>query len=159
MSTENVISIEIPAADIQAVKDALATINSTLAPYLLALTPEQRKTIPKMSDGTEPFVAKVLEYAQNDAQFVPPFMDVPEMKKDFDAVTQLLPILRMVQQLDDNLSDTAMMAGSEAYVAALSYYNSVKMAAKMNIPGAKAIYDDLSKRFMKRSSSTSTNGQ
>ncbi|MEQ9302195.1 MAG: hypothetical protein RIF33_26680 [Cyclobacteriaceae bacterium] len=147
MSRENVISIEIPSADLQAVKDALATIQTTLAPYVLALTPEQRKTIPKMSDGTEPFVAKVMDYATSDPQFAPPYMDVPEMKKDFDAVTQLLPILRIVDQLEDNISDTTMMAGSEAYVAALSYYNSVKMAAKLNIPGAKAIYDDLKKRF------------
>jgi hypothetical protein len=40
-----------------------------------------------------------------------------------------------------------MLAGSEAYIAALAYYNSVKQAAKMNVPGARAIYDDLSKRF------------
>jgi len=156
MSTENVISIEIPQADIQAVRDALATINATLAPYLLALTPDQRRTLPKMSDGTEPFVAKVMDYATNDPQFSPPFMDVPEMKKDFDAVSQLMPLLRTVTQLQNNLSDTTMMAGSEAYVAALSYYNSVKMAARMNVPGAKAIYDDLKKRF--ESSGRRSNG-
>ncbi|MEP4534968.1 MAG: hypothetical protein ABJ004_17875 [Cyclobacteriaceae bacterium] len=149
MSTENVISIEIPPADVQAVKDALATIQSTLAPYVLALTPEQRKTIPKMSDGTEPFVSKVMDYATSDPQFAPPYMDVPELKKDFDAVTALMPLLRTVDQLKSNLNDTTMMAGSEAFVSALSYYNSVKMAAKMNIPGAKAIYDDLAKRFTK----------
>ncbi|MCK3686434.1 hypothetical protein [Maribellus sp. YY47] len=28
-------------------------------------------------------------------------------------------------------------------------YNSVKQAAQMNIPGAKAIFEDLKKRFMK----------
>jgi len=147
MSTENAISIEIPQADLDAVKTALATIQTTLTPYVLALTPEQRKTIPKMSDGTEPFVGKVMDYATSDPQFAPPYMDVPEMKKDFDAVSALLPLLRTVDQIESNLNDTTMMAGSEAYIAALSYYNSVKMAAKMNIPGAKAIYDDLKKRF------------
>lgn len=147
MSTSNAISIEIPEADIQTVKDALATIQSTLAPFLIALTPEQRKTIPKMSDGTVPFVTKVMDYATSDPQFAPPYMDVPEMKKDFDATTQLMPLLRTVEQVESNLNDTTMLAGSEAYIAALSYYNSVKMAAKMNIPGAKTIYDDLKVRF------------
>ncbi|MFY0605536.1 MAG: hypothetical protein JXR10_02405 [Cyclobacteriaceae bacterium] len=155
MSTENAISIEIPQADLDTVKAALDTIQTTLVPYVLALTPEQRKTIPKMSDGTEPFVSKVMDYATSDPQFAPPYMDVPEMKKDFDAVGDLLPILRTVDQVQSNISDTTMMAGSEAYVAALSYYNSVKMAAKMNIPGAKAIYDDLKKRFEKKSKTTS----
>ncbi|MGL1889323.1 MAG: hypothetical protein OCD76_22605 [Reichenbachiella sp.] len=147
MSTENVISIDIPEADVQTVKDAFATIKTTLSPYILALTPEQRKTIPKMSDGTEPFVSKVMDYAVSDPQFAPPYMNVPEMQKDFDVVSELMPLLRSVDQLTANLSDTTMMAGSEAYVASLSYYNSVKMAAKMNVPGAKAIHDDLKKRF------------
>jgi hypothetical protein len=88
-----------------------------------------------------------MDYATSDPQFTPPYMDVPEMKKDFDATTALLPLLRTVDQIEDNLNDTTMLAGSEAYIAALSYYNSVKMAAKMNIPGAKAIYDDLRVRF------------
>ena len=147
MSTGNVISIEIPEAELQTVKDALATAQSTLAPYVVALTAEQRRTLPKMSDGTVPFVEKVLDYAEGDPNFVPPFMDVPEMKKDFEATEQLMPILRTVEQLANNLSDTTMLAGSEAYVASLSYYNSVKMAARMNVPGAKAIFDDLKKRF------------
>jgi hypothetical protein len=45
-----------------------------LAPYVVALTHEQPKTIPKMSDGTEPFVEKVMDYAVNNAQFLPPFV-------------------------------------------------------------------------------------
>lgn len=44
-----------------------------------------------------------------------------------------------------------MLAGSEAYAAALSYYNSVKMASKLNVNGAKAIYEDLRKRFEHKS--------
>jgi hypothetical protein len=42
------------------------------------------------------------------------------------------------------------MSGSEAYTAALAYYNSVKQAAKMNVPNAKSIYKDLKQRFEKR---------
>ena len=45
------------------------------------------------------------------------------------------------------IEDTVILAGSEAYVAALSYYNAVKQAVKMNVAGAKVIYDDLRTRF------------
>lgn len=88
-----------------------------------------------------------MDYAESDDQFAPPFMDVPEMRKDFDVVDKLMPILRKVGQLNSNLADTLMLAGSEAYVAALSYYNSVKLATRMNIPGAKPVYEDLKVRF------------
>lgn len=88
-----------------------------------------------------------MDYLQADPQFVPLFMDVVEMKQDYEAVRDLLPMLHMVDQLQSLLSDTAMLAGSESYVAALTYYHSVKMAMKHNVPGAKSIYEDLRKRF------------
>jgi hypothetical protein len=40
-----------------------------------------------------------------------------------------------------------MTAGSEAYQAALVFYKSVKMAAAQDIPGAKAVYEELKTRF------------
>lgn len=52
-----------------------------------------------------------------------------------------------MQQLVLNLDDTTTQAGSESYTAALTYYNSVKQAAKLSVPGSKAIYEDLRKRF------------
>ncbi len=63
--------------------------------------------------------------------------------------SQLTPLLRLVRSLNDGLDDTTMVAGAESYVCALTYYNSVKQATKIDIPGAKSIYEDLSKRFVK----------
>ena len=59
----------------------------------------------------------------------------------------LTDLARPIEQLNRTLEDTIILAGSEAYVASLAYYNSVKQAAKMNVPGALPIQDDLSKRF------------
>jgi hypothetical protein len=154
---ENRISIEIPPADLQAIKAALQQIQALLAPHVIALTPEQRKTIPKMSDGTEPFVDKVMDYAVNNSEFLPAFVSLGELQKDWNATSGLMPLLRMVDQIRDTMGDTAMLAGSEAYKGALSYYNSVKQAAKMNAPDAKAIYEDLRKRFEKQGRKPSSN--
>jgi len=153
MSNENVVSIKIPKEDLNKVMQHLKAIDEILKPYLVALTPEERKTIPKMSDKTMPFVEKVMEYAELNPKFAPMFMNVPEMKIDLNAVTDLSPIQKLTDQLADNLNDTVMLSGSEAYVASLAYYNTVKQGAKMNIPDAKAIYDDLSKRFERNKAS------
>lgn len=153
MTKENVVSIQIPAADLKKVQNALQLIHDTLKPFLIALTPEERKQLPKMSDKTLPFVEKALDYAQQSPQFIPPFVSVAELKIDFEAAATLTQLTRQVGQFNEGLNDTTMMAGSEAYMAALAYYNSVKLAAKMNVPGAKAISDDLSKRFEKTRSS------
>jgi hypothetical protein len=49
--------------------------------------------------------------------------------------------------LEEAIDDTEMAAGSEAYQAALVFYKSIKMAAEQDIPGAKAVYEELKTRF------------
>jgi hypothetical protein len=45
------------------------------------------------------------------------------------------------------MKDTIMLTGHEAYVQALYYYGSVKLAARAGDAEAKTIAEDLSKRF------------
>lgn len=148
---ENTVNFNIPDEVIAEVSEGLAIIVERLQPYLIALTPQQRHDIPKMNDGTVPFVEKSLAYAQSSPQFAPPFMDVEALLMDMKVHGQLTPLLRTVTQLFNGLDDTTMEAGAESFVNALSYYNSVKLAAKSNVSGAKAIYEDLKKRFERKS--------
>jgi hypothetical protein len=147
MSTENLISIEIPSEKIAKALEAIKTLDEILREYLISLTAEDRKEVPKLGDRSLPFVNKTLDYSVTNPEFVPPYMSVPELRKDVEAVTQLNKIYWPLNQLVSHLSDTIMLAGSEAYSATLAYYNSVKQAAKMNVPGAKLIFEELSKRF------------
>jgi hypothetical protein len=91
---ENTINFNIPDEVVNEVNEALARITNLLQPYLIALTPEQRHDIPKMSDGTVPFVEKILAYAQSSPQFAPPYMDVKALDMDMKVHGQLMPLLR-----------------------------------------------------------------
>lgn len=144
---ENRISIQIPEDVLNEIRECLTKARTLMAPYAQSLTPKQRQGLAKMSDGTEAFVTKSLDFMASDPQFNPPYIDLAELKKDLDAYFQLKPYDTLATQLSDEFSDTVMMAGSEAYATALAYYNAVKMAARMNVPGAKAIYEELRKRF------------
>jgi hypothetical protein len=55
-----------------------------------------------------------------------------------------------LSQLSEKLDDTTMEAGSEAFSAALVFYNAVKAAAKAGVPGMKVVADDLQARFPRR---------
>ena len=149
---KNQVSIRISPEDHQQVMEGVKSLSTVLKPLLSSLTKEQRQELPKMGDGTEPFVEKALDYVQSNPEFAPPYVKAEEMATDFKAVKDLLniyrPLLQLVQQLDDSI----MLSGSEAYVGSLAYYNSAKMAARMNAPGAKAIYEDLRQRFRRSSS-------
>lgn len=143
---ENRISIAINDEAIANITAAITTIEQNL-PKLINLTVDERKSLPKMGDRTLAFVSKALEYTKQNSQIVPNFMEVAEFEKDVTAVTALSKVLIPLQQLTEKLDDTTMLAGSEAYSAALVFYSAVKGAAKAGVPGMKTVYDDLQTRF------------
>jgi hypothetical protein len=87
------------------------------------------------------------EYFVKEPQFAPPYINMDAVKLDYQAANILLNLLRQLNKIVSTMENTAQLAGSEAYVAALAYYNSVIRAAQKNVPGAKVMYEDLNKRF------------
>jgi hypothetical protein len=108
-----------------------------LAPYLLALTPAERREVPKMGEKTISFVEKAYDFAQKNPALVPAYLSLDAFGVDFGDAHGLWTLLNTVQQLEEGVDDTEMIAGSEAYQAALVFYKSVKMAAAQDVPGAK----------------------
>ncbi|MDR1340081.1 MAG: hypothetical protein LBK58_08535 [Prevotellaceae bacterium] len=132
------------------VSQVLSLVNQAkglLQPYVTPLTPAERHTLPKMGEKTLSFVEKAHEFAVQNPNLCPPYLNMTAFNTDFADVHNLLMLNNVTLQLHEYTDDTAMTAGSEAYQAALVFYNSVKMAARQNIPGAKAVYEELRKRF------------
>ena len=77
---------------------------------------------------------------------------VAAMQADYQLFTQLDELLGLVRQVLERLEDTQMLAGSEAYVAALSAYKLFTAAADAGIAGADAIADSLRQRFVSSAS-------
>jgi len=150
MPIENRISIVISDEDKAAIEAALGTIRTKLEPYLVALTPDERMESLKMRDKSIPFVEKTLNYIVTNPEFAPPDILPRELNKDVSLAVYLNTLEAALKQLLTGVDDTCMLAGSEAFIACLSYYNSVKEAARRNVPNAKAIYDDLKLRFPQR---------
>jgi hypothetical protein len=121
--------------------------NALLAPYVLPLTPEERHDLPKMGDKTLSFVSKAKDYAHQYPQLCPSYLDLAAFDIDMTDATGLRTLHIAAKQLSDNIDDTVMTAGSEAYQAALLFYNAVKTAAARDIAGAKEVFNDLKTRF------------
>jgi hypothetical protein len=150
MSTQNQISIVIPTAVITDVTQKLQECKTALAPYLQGLTAAERSTLFKMGDKTVATVQKTKSYIDTNPEFVPSYMDKAEFLKDEAVVTQLSPIANLASQIQTDVNDTVMLAGSEAIQSALLYYGQVKEAHRKGIATAKPIYEDLSQRFTRR---------
>jgi hypothetical protein len=121
----------------------LEEVIALIFPYLLSLTPSERKKTLKMGPKTLAFVEKARDFAYLNPTLVPSYLDMDEFNIDFTDAHGIWNIISLVLQLLEALEDTEMIAGGEAYQHALAFYKSVKAAAEQNVVGAKAIYEDL----------------
>lgn len=148
MSQNDQISLHIPADDLRAVQAALEVLTNTLLPQLKTLSPEQRRELAKMGDKTLAFVQKSREYARINPDLIPRFVDMEEFETDFAATEVLRGLAQQLRPVLDAIEDSLMLAGSEAYQAALMFYRSVRSAAATQAtPHAAGVYEDLSNRF------------
>ena len=145
-STNNRITMTLPAAKLAKITQLLTDLNAELD-FTVGLTTEERQALPKMNDGTEPFVDDALSGAQQNTDLFPGYVKLEELQKDLTLYTQLGPLVERLSGLSEKLRDTQILAGSEAYVTALMIYRLVEAAAKAGLPGADALYRLLRKRF------------
>lgn len=139
----------------QKIKEGIQLIATNL-PNLITLTPDERMELPKMGERSLSFVTKSLEYARQFPNIIPKYLSTDEFAVDLTSVQDLFAILVPLRKLVEELEDTQMLAGSEAYAAALVFYNAVKRAVADGETGLKAVYDDLSQRYMSKSGKTTT---
>ena len=131
----------------QQVKAKINEARELLAPYVVAMTPKERHRILKMGAKTLSFVEKAHEYAKETPSFVPAHIDMHAWEDDIKNFHELWALINSIKQLEQNLCDTEMTAGSEAFKISLSYYRAIKLLADENVPGTKAIHQALRPRF------------
>ena len=148
MSYQN-ISATVSDEDKQAVKDAIETVRQKL-PFLVNLTPDERKSLFKTGPNSLSFVQNALQAAQNNPTILPGAFDVTEFGSDVNLLAVLTELGTVVGQLASEIDDTRMAVGSEAMNEASQVYNYVKTAAKTT-PGLKPVADQLGERFQKAS--------
>lgn len=118
-------------------------INTLIEPYATDISKDDLKSLSQIADGRLPFVEKCADYAVSAPDHVPAIVDVAEFQKDLKAYKDLREMARPYRQILNVLETSMAVAGSEAWAAARAYYKMVQLNAKMGVPGAQAVYDDL----------------
>ena len=146
MSDKNRISAVLAAADKTAIITSVEAITAKL-PFLVSLTPDERKQLPKIGEKTAGFDDKCRRYMEQNPTLVPGFVDMDEFTKDCTLLDQLKDVATKLDAVASNVDDSVLLVGSEVYNAELAFYQNVAQAAKRDVPGAQTIYDDLKSRF------------
>jgi hypothetical protein len=146
----NRISFALSDEELQTVRGAIKVLQDTLVPKLVALGPQDRRELPKMGDRTATFVLKTMDHVNRNPSLRPAYLDLAEFAADMAAVDVLQSLQRPLTQISSMVDDSLTLSGSEAYTAALACYHAIKGAAKMKLPGAEAVAEDLGQQFAGR---------
>jgi len=141
------IDASLSPADVKAIKDALDTIIKTM-PFLINLTPKERKATFKTGADSVSFVQNALSAAQDHPDILPASFSIPEFKNDVDLFTTLTDLGTLIASVASEVDDTRLAVGGEGMQEATQVYNYVKTAAKTT-PGLKPVADQLGERFKK----------
>ena len=153
--TNNRIDTVISDADLAKVNDAIDTIETTLS-FLIGLTVDERVQLPKINVANKSFTQDAIDAVVDNGKMLPAYLDQKAMQNDMNLYNQLDKLSARIRQVLEKLDDTQMLAGSEAFVAALTAYKLFSAAAAAGIPGSDAIYDTLKERFAGQGGSGTT---
>ena len=148
---------EVLSADaVRRILNAIGVIQQQL-PFLVILSPEERKGILKLGPKSVKFVSSVKQMAQANPGMVPPAYDAPEFVRDVVLGEALDEFAPQLSQLAEAVSDTRMVAGSEAMTTALLLYGVFKGGRKV-VPGLDGAVAEMGARFKRRPYKASKKG-
>ena len=146
---DNRVSATLSDADRQAVLAAIQTIRQKL-PFLIDLTTDERRRLPKMGDTGRAFVDRALVVAEQNPDILPRSFDLEEFRRDVELLDALRPVALALGQLQELVDDTLLEVSGEAYAAALAVYSYTRAGGK----GAAldGLLEGMAKRFARKSS-------
>jgi hypothetical protein len=143
----NRVQAALSSADQAAILKLVQDIQDKL-PFLIGLTDDERKALPKLGDRGQPFAEKVLDLATRKRELLPPVFDLEAMRSDVELVKALEPVVHAFNELGELLNDTLDETNAEAVAAALQGYRFVKTSSQGELDDALA---ELAKTFSHRS--------
>ncbi len=144
------IDATLSAADMQAVKDAFATVLTKL-PFLVNLTVAERRGIFKTGSDSLSFVQTALTGAQAHPGVLPASFNTLGFQKDVELFAALSEVQAIAESVVSQIDDTRMAVGGEAMQAAMQAYQYIKTGSKTT-PGLRPLAEQLAVRFQRENS-------
>lgn len=130
------------------INGSLNTIQENLG-FLVSLTPMERKRLPKMGERSRGFVEDAIEAGIRNPGMLPRSLEPEEMRNQLELTDQVRGIAASVAQLNERLTDTLTLLGSQLFEDARLVYQMTRTKVAKD-DGLKAATEALSRRFIKQ---------
>ncbi|MEO5626399.1 MAG: hypothetical protein ABIQ70_10370 [Dokdonella sp.] len=142
--TQNIISLNLTDAQLQAVDAALTELETQLS-GLIALTLPQKRSLRKMGEKSEAFCRQALRVLEQNPQMAPPNVVAAGAIDDLVAIDRLRPRMVRLSRLSERASDTDIALGSDVMSTSLQVYGLLKLTGGSE--GLESLRRDLGTRF------------
>ena len=146
--TQNLISLNFTADQLQAVDTAIAELETQLA-GLIALTKPQKQVLRKMGNKSEAFCRQAMRVLEQNPQLAPPNLVSASPLQDLAALDQLRPRMVRLSRLSERAADTDLALGSDVMDASLKVYGLLKLTGRSE--GLDGLRRELGNRFSRAS--------
>ena len=126
-------------------------LTKLLEPSLVSLSAAERKALDKTGEEAMEFLKLSYGMSLGNPELFPPFLKTSSFGENFSSAYELSRLLYKIDSLRSGISDTKDLIGSHAMENALAFYNTVRIAARRDIPGASLIYEELKAAFPPKS--------
>ena len=118
-----------------------------LEPYFIKLAPPERQALVKIETDSIKFLEVSHGIAITRQELFPSFIKAAIFCEEYFLAHELWEVIKKVNKLKDSIYDTEILIGNSALETAMAFYETVKIAAKRDIPGARVIYEELKSAF------------
>ena len=143
----NKAAIMIPPEVLRKAQVKLDEASKVLKPHLVVLTPIERLAFRKSGPELIKFLELSHSLAIESPGLFPAFLNKEAFRDEYFTTCELWILVNKINQLGEHVSDTKMLSGNRTLEIAIAFYQTVKMAARRDIPGSREIFSELKSAF------------
>lgn len=122
-------------------------LQTALATNSINLTPTEVQGLYKMNENRQSLGLRAIQIANDNPTLVPSYLNLEEAKKDMDRYTNFFAVQAKLEAILAGVKDGRTASGSEVMLFVKGFYSALAAASEQNVPGAKALYDELKVYF------------
>jgi hypothetical protein len=134
---------KIPRTVLLEAQSKLDEVIKMLEPYLVSLNSPERQALVKIETESIGFLKISHELAFEYPELFPTFMEKSIFREGYLTTHELWLLINKINKLREGIDDTELLVGNRVLDIAIAFYNTIKIAARRDIPGAKVIYEEL----------------
>ena len=139
---QNLVSLDLTAADITALTGALATIRTTLGDRAVSLSPQERQELTKMGDKSRTFCEQAVAGIASNSGSMPADLDVAGLTQDLADFTKLDAFYADYLAIGEKIDDTLRAVSSDVMNGSIIGVTFLKALNKLN-PGLDSLLSSL----------------